>query len=71
MFKFLILLAFLVGFSFFVTDVFSVDIEIMKEEERIIESMGWITPELHTLQEQFQIIIDETNQKNRDRKSVV
>ena len=65
MFKFLILLAFLVGFSFFVTDVFSVDIEIMKEEERIIESMGWITPELHTLQEQLQIIIDEANQKNR------
>ena len=65
MFKFLILLAFLVGFSFFVTDVFSVDIEIMKEEERIIESMGWITPELHTMQEQVQIIIDETEQKNR------
>ena len=65
MFKFLILLAFLIGFSFFVTDVFSVEIEIMKEEERIIESMGWITPELHTLQEQFQIIIDEANQKNR------
>jgi hypothetical protein len=37
----------------------------MKEEERIIESMGWITPELHTMQEQVQIIIDETEQKNR------
>ena len=65
MLKFLIFLALLAGSSLFVTEVFSLEIELQKESERIIESFGWLTPEKFAMQEQFQIIIDESNQKNR------
>ena len=65
MLKFLIFLALLVGSSLFVTEVFSLEIELQKESERIIESFGWLTPEKFAIQEQIQIIIDEANQKNR------
>ena len=64
MLKFLIFLALLVGSSLFVTEVFSLEIELQKESERIIESFGWLTPEKFAMQEQFQLIIDEANQKN-------
>ena len=58
-------MALLVGSSLFVTEVFSLEIELQKESERIIESFGWLTPEKFAIQEQIQIIIDEANQKNR------
>tara|TARA_B100001750_G_scaffold202920_1_gene178438 strand:- start:144 stop:1640 length:1497 start_codon:yes stop_codon:yes gene_type:complete len=65
MLKLLIFLVFLASSSVFVAQAFSLEVEVQKESERIIESMGWITPDIHTFQEQFQLIIDETNQKNR------
>ena len=65
MLKFLILLVLLVGSSLFVTEVFSLEIEIQKESERIVESFGWLMPEKFSFQEQIQIIIDESEQKNR------
>ena len=58
-------LVLLVGSSLFVTDAFSLEVEFQKESDWFIESMGWLTPEKSSLQEQFQIIIDETNHKNR------
>ena len=57
--------ALLLSLSFFVTDVFSLEIELQKESERIQESMGWITPEKLSYQEQMQVIIDQDNLKNR------
>ena len=45
MLKFLIILAFLVGSSFVLTEAFSLEIEFQIEEERIKESMGWIDTE--------------------------
>jgi hypothetical protein len=41
------------------------EVEIQKESDRIIESRGWLTPEIHSFQEQFQIIIDQSNSKSR------
>ena len=51
--------------SLFVTEVFSLEIELQKESERIIESLGWLTPEQNSLQEQFQIIIDQKESTKR------
>ena len=65
MLKFLIFLVLLAGSSLFVTEVFSLEIELQKESERVLDSFGWLTPEKFSMQEQIQIIIDETNQKNR------
>ena len=65
MLKFLIFLVLLAGSSLFVTQAFSLEVEFQKESERIIESFGWITLEKFPLQEQIQIIIDESNLKNR------
>ena len=65
MLKLLMFLMLLAASSFFVTEAFSLEIEIQKESDRIIESMGWLTPEKHTLTEQFQLIIDETEQRKR------
>ena len=65
MFKLLIFLILLAGSPLFVMEVFSLDIEIQKESDRIIEAKGWIIPETHSYQEQFQIIIDQTGFKNR------
>ena len=63
--KFLIILLLLAGSSIFVVEAFALEVEIQKESDRIIESKGWLTPEIHTFQEQFQIIIDEVNSKTR------
>jgi len=65
MFKFLVLLILLAGSSLFVTEVFSLDIELQKESDRIIESKGWLTPEEHSLREHLQIIIDQREFQNR------
>jgi len=65
MFKFLIFLILLAGSSLFVTEVFSLEIELQKESARIIESMGWLQPEQHSLKEFIQIIIDQRESKNR------
>jgi len=63
--KFLIILLLLAGSSLFAVEAFALEVEILKESDRIIESKGWLTPEIHTFQEQFQIIIDEVNSKTR------
>jgi len=65
MFKFLIFLTLLAGSSLFVTEVFSLEIELQKESDRIIESKGWLTPEEHSLREHLQIIIDQREFQNR------
>ena len=65
MLKFLIFLALLVGSSLFVTEVFSLEIELQKESDRIIEAKGWLEPEQHSLKEFLQIIIDQRESKNR------
>jgi len=65
MFKILIFLILLAGSSLFVTEVFSLEIELQKESDRIIESMGWLQPEQHSLKEFLQIIIDQRESKNR------
>jgi len=63
--KFLIILLLLAGSSIFVVEAFALEVEIQKESDRIIESKGWLTPEIHSFQEQFQIIIDQANSKSR------
>ena len=63
--KFLIILLLLVGSSLFAVEAFALEVEIQKESDRIIESKGWLTPETHSYQEQFQIIIDQANSKSR------
>jgi len=63
--KFLMILLLLFGSSLFAVEAFALEVEIQKESDRIIESKGWLTPELHSYQEQFQIIIDQTNSKSR------
>ena len=65
MLKFLIFLMILVGSSFFLTDVYSLEVEFQKESERIMDSMGWLEPEKIPYQEQIQIIIDHAGEKNR------
>ena len=63
--KFLIILLLLAGSSLFAVEAFALEVEIQKESDRIIESRGWLTPEIHSFQEQFQIIIDQANSKSR------
>jgi len=65
MFKFLLFLILLAGSSLFVTEVFSLEIELQKESDRIIESKGWLTPEEHSLREHLQLIIDQREFQNR------
>ena len=65
MFKFFIMLLLIAGSSLFVIEAFALEVEIQKEADRVIESRGWLTPELHSYQEQFQMIIDEVNSKTR------
>jgi len=63
--KFLIILLLLAVSSLFAVESFALEVEIQKESDRIIESRGWLTPELHSFQEQFQIIVDQVNSKSR------
>ena len=65
MLKFLIFFILLVGSSLFVADVFSVEVELQKKNDWIIESMGWLTPEKASMQEQFKLIIDQSKHLNR------
>ena len=65
MFKILIALILLAGSSLFVTEVFSLEIELQKESDRIIEAKGWLEPEQHSLKELLQIIIDQREFTNR------
>ena len=63
--KFLIILLLLSLSSLFAVEAFALEVEIQKESDRIIESRGWLTPEIHSFQEQLQIIIDQTDSKSR------
>jgi hypothetical protein len=63
--KFLIILLLLAGSSLFAVEAFALEVEIQKESDRIIESKGWLTPSIHSYQEQLQIIVDMINSKSR------
>ncbi len=65
MLKFLMFLTLLACSSFFVTDAFSLEVELLKESERVIETLGWLKPGNIPLQEQIQLIIDQVKSKNR------
>ena len=65
MLKFLIFLTLLVGCSFFLAEVNAIEIEILKEEERIIQSFGWLDPGKVPYQEQIQIMIGHSVHKNK------
>ena len=60
MIKFLILLVFFVGVSFFTIDVFGIEVELLKESDRVLDSRGWSELGTDHLQEQLQIVIDRT-----------
>jgi len=65
MLKYIIFLAFLISCSGFLTQAFSLEVELQKESERIIESMGMLRPESESFHEQFQLIFDTVEKKNR------
>ena len=65
MFKFLIFLALLACSSFLITDAFSVDVELLKESDRILDTMGWLDLDTDPFQEQIQIIINPATSKHR------
>ena len=65
MYKFLIILILLAVSSLFAVESFALDIEIQKESDRIIESKGWLTPEIHSFKEIIKIVIDQKNQQSR------
>ena len=51
--------------SFFVTDAFSLEVELLKESDRVIETLGWLKLGNIPFQEQIQLIIDQVKSKNR------
>ena len=65
MFKFLIFLALLACSSFLITDAFSVEVELLKESDRILDTMGWSELGTEPYQEQIQIIINPDTHKHR------
>ena len=65
MFKFLIFLALLACSSFLITDAFSVEVELLKESDRILDTKGWLDLDTDPFQEQIQIIINPTTSKHR------
>jgi hypothetical protein len=65
MLKFLIFLVLLVGSSLFVTDAFSLEIEFQTKGDWLTDTLEWQRLSQHPLQEQFQIIIDESKHRNR------
>ena len=65
MLKLLIFLVFVIGCSVFLTQAFSLEVELQKEDERINEALGFLKPGDYDFQEQFQIIVDKSNHKNR------
>ena len=65
MLKLLIFLVFVISCSVFLTQAFSLEVELQKEDERIQDALGFLKPGEHDFQEQFQIIVDEPNLKNR------
>ena len=71
MLKILIFIILLAGSSFFITDVFSLEIEFQKESERIKDSLGWIDPERGSYNEQMQLIIDHRDSKNKINVSLL
>ena len=65
MLKLLIFLVFVISCSVFLTQAFSLEVELQKEDERIQDALGFLKPGEDDFQEQFQIIVDESNLKNR------
>ncbi len=51
--------------SFFITDAFSLEVELLKESDRVIKTLGWLEPGNVPFQEQIQLIIDQVKSKNR------
>ena len=65
MLKSLIFLVLLISCSGFLTQAFSLEVELQKESERIIDAMGLLKLESDSFQEQYQLILDTIEQKNR------
>ena len=66
MIKYFIFLVLLVPSTFFITDAFSVEVEILKEHDRIIDTRGWSPlDDKIAFQEQIQILIDQTTNRNK------
>ena len=65
MLKFLMFLTLLACSSFFITDAFSLEVELLKESDRVIKTLGWLEPGNVPFQEQIQLIIDQVKSKNR------
>ena len=66
MLKYFAFLALVTCSSFFITDAFSIEVELLKESDSIIDTRGWLElDEKLTFQEQIQIIIDQEDKKNR------
>jgi len=65
MLKLLFFLVFVIGCSVFLTQAYSLEVELQKEDERINEALGFLKPGDYDFQEQFQIIVDKSNHKNR------
>ena len=66
MIKYFIFLVLLVPSTFFITDAFSVEVEILKESDRIIDTHGWSQlDDKIAFQEQIQILIDQTTNRNK------
>jgi len=66
MIKYFMPLVLLVFSSFFVTDAFSVEIEILKESDRLVDTRGWLQlDDKIAFQEQIQILIDQVGNKNK------
>ena len=42
MLKFLMFLTLLACSSFFITDAFSLEVELLKESDRIMDTLGWL-----------------------------
>ena len=63
--KFLIFLVFLISPTFFLAEAFSLEIEFQPEIERARDALGWVMPDMISLQEQIHIVIDHENLKNK------
>ena len=51
--------------SFLVTDAFSIEVELLKESDRIMDTLGWLELGNEQYQEHLQIIINQIELKNK------
>ena len=65
MLKFLMFLTLLTCSSFLVTDAFSIEVELLKESDRIMDTLGWLELGNEQYQEHLQIMINQIELKNK------